>query len=357
MHAGWKMPLPYAVIMAGGRGERFWPLSTTRFPKPFIPILGPSSLFQDTVSRILPIVPHARVLISVGAEHLEVARQQAPQIPLENFIVEPVGRDTAACLGFCALHLEQRDPEGIMLALPADHFVGDAAAYLSTVQKGVENLEGATGVVFGIKPSRAETGYGYILARKPAMGADAWPVVRFIEKPGAAKAQEYLESGDYFWNSGMFLWKNRTLLELFKRHLPEIHAGLCQLRPLIGNGGSVAQIRNIFSALPRISIDFGIMEKTSGLRLIPAQFNWDDIGSWTSLARALPPDAQGNIVQGAHVVLESSGCVLYAQSETIATFGVSDLIVVQANGKILVCPKDRAADLKQLVSISGPQKD
>jgi mannose-1-phosphate guanylyltransferase len=349
------MPALYAVIMAGGRGERFWPLSTTRLPKPFIPILGSSTLLQDTVSRVQPMVPLDRVLISIGANHYEIARQQLPQVPAENFIVEPVGRDTAPCLGFCALHLEQRDPEAIMLALPADHFVGDRAAYLNTLQKGIDSLVGASGVVFGISPTRAETGYGYILAEKPALCADAWPVVRFIEKPDAPTAQQYLLSGNYFWNSGMFLWSNRTLLALFQRHMPELHEGLCRLRLLLGKSGSVAEISDVFSALPRISIDFGIMERTSGLRLIPAQFSWDDIGSWASLARALPPDAQGNIVQGRHIVLESSGCVLYAQSETIATFGVSDLVVVQANGKILVCSKDKAADLKRLVAALGPQ--
>lgn len=346
----------YAVIMAGGRGERFWPLSTSKLPKPFIPILGPRSLLQDTVSRIQPIVPLERVLISIGAAHFDIARQQLPQVPVENFIVEPVGRDTSACLGFCALHLERRDPDGIMLALPADHFVGDAGAYVKTIQLGLDNLEGATGVVFGIPPTRAETGYGYILAEKPAVGADVWPVVRFIEKPDAPTAEQYLASVNYFWNSGMFLWSNRTLLTLFQRYLPEIHTGLCRLRPLLGYSGSGAEIGNIFSALPRISIDFGIMEKTSGLRLVPARFVWDDIGNWAALERALPLDARGNIAQGTHVALESSGCIIYAQSGTVATFGVSDLVVVQAYGKVLVCSKDKAADLKRLLAALGPQE-
>ncbi len=349
------MPPLFAVIMAGGRGERFWPLSTSKLPKPFIPLLGSSSLLQDTVSRIQPIVPLERVLISIGAEHLEIARQQLPQIPGKNFIVEPMGRDTAACLGFCALHLEQRDPDGIMLALPADHFIGDSAAYLNTLRQGLENLEGATGVVFGISPTRAETGYGYILAEKPAIHADAWPVVRFVEKPDAPTATQYLASGNYFWNSGMFLWSNRTLLALFQKHMPETYDGLCRLRPLLGKIGSIAEISIVFSALPRISIDFGIMEKTSGLRLVPAQFIWDDIGNWASLERALPADAQGNVAQGNHVALESSGCTIYAQDDTIATFGVSDLVVVQAYGKVLVCSKDKAADLKRLVTALGIQ--
>jgi mannose-1-phosphate guanylyltransferase len=343
------MPTLYAVIMAGGRGERFWPLSTNKLPKPFIPLLGATSLLQDTASRIQPLVPFEKILISIGAEHYEIARQQLPEIPEKNFIVEPMGRDTSACLGFCALHIEQRDADAIMLALPADHFIGDSATYRKVLATGIENLEGSTGMVFGIPPTRPETGYGYILAEKAAGSADARPVVRFIEKPDAATATQYLASGNYFWNSGMFLWKNRTLLDLFEKHMPETYAGLCKLRPLIEKEESREELRHIFSTLPRISIDFGIMEKTSGLKLVPAQFGWDDIGSWASLERALPPDTQGNIVQGHHIALDSNNCVIYAQSGTVATFGVSDLVIVEAYGKVLVCSKEKAADLKKLV--------
>jgi mannose-1-phosphate guanylyltransferase len=341
----------YAVIMAGGRGERFWPLSTNNLPKPFIPLLGSTSLIQDTVSRILPIVPLERILISIGAAHLDVAKQQLPQLTQENFLVEPVGRDTSACIGYCALHIERRDPEGIMLALPADHFVGDSEGYQKTILAGLKSLEGASGVVFGIPPTRPETGYGYILAEKPAVCADAWPVIRFIEKPDAPTAERFLASGNYFWNSGMFLWQNRTLLEMYQRHMPAVYQGLCAMRPLLARGE--ATIREIFSSLPRISIDFGIMEKASGLRLVPAQFVWDDIGNWASLERAIQPDSRGNIAQGSHLTLDSNGCVIYAQSETVAAYGVSDLIIVQAYGKVLVCSKDKAADLKKLVTALG----
>ena len=346
----------YAVIMAGGRGERFWPLSTNALPKPFIPLLGGRSLIQDTVSRIQPLVPLDRILISIGPQHLDVAKQMLPAIPAGNFIVEPVGRDTSACIGFCALQIERRDPEGLMLALPADHFISDSNAFRKTIRTGIDNLEGAAGIVFGIAPARPETGYGYILAEKPAVCADAWPVVRFIEKPDAATAAQFLASGNYFWNSGMFLWKNSTLLELFQKHMPAVYISLGELRPLLGRSDSGPRVSAIFSALPRLSIDFGIMEKTSGLRLVSAQFVWDDIGNWAALERALPQDSMGNTAQGPHVALDSSGCIIYAQTGTVATFGVSDLIVVQAHGKVLVCSKDRASDLKRLVTALGPQE-
>ena len=340
----------YAVIMAGGRGERFWPLSTNRLPKPFIPLLGSDSLLQNTVSRIQPLVPHERIIISIGAEHFDAAREQLPEIPKENFLVEPFGRDTSACLGFCALHLEQRDGNAVMLALPADHYVADGDAYRETIQAGLDSLEGSNGVVFGITPTRPETGYGYILTEKPADGGKALPVVRFVEKPNAATAARYLAEGGYYWNSGMFLWKNRTLLGLFEKFMPDTCAALNRLRPLIGDETAGEEIRNIFSTLPRISIDFGIMEKTDGLRLIPAGFGWDDIGSWGAIGRALTPDANGNIIQGQAAVLETENCVIYSQSDTIAAFGVSDLVIVQAYGKILVTSRDKAADLKKLVA-------
>ncbi|MBN1569934.1 MAG: mannose-1-phosphate guanylyltransferase [Acidobacteria bacterium] len=346
----------YTVIMAGGRGERFWPLSTNKLPKPFIPLLGATSLLQETVARMQPLVPPHRILISIGAEHEGIARQQLPQIPADNFIIEPVGRDTAACLGFCALHLEQRDPEGIMLALPADHYIGETEAYLETIRTGIRCLDSATGIVFGITPSRPETGYGYILAEKPAIPADSWPVIRFIEKPDAPTAERYMASGNFFWNSGMFLWSNRTLLSLFQEFMPQTYRGLCELRPLIGQRADKSRIAEIFASLPRISIDYGIMEKASGLRLVPARFVWDDIGNWAALERALPSDGFGNIAQGSHVLLDSSGCILHAQSGTVAVFGVSDLVVVQAYGKVLVCSKDKAADLKRLVAALGPKE-
>lgn len=346
----------YAVIMAGGRGERFWPLSTGSLTKPFIPLLGSSSLIQDTVARIEPLVPLERVLISIGPAHLEVARQQLPGIPAENFIVEPVGRDTSASIGYCALHIERRDPEGRMLALPADHYVSDPAGFRKTLELGCENLEGCSGIVFGIRPDRPETGYGYVLAEKPAVAAAAWPVVRFVEKPDAARAARFVASGDYFWNSGMFLWDNRILLGLFEKHMPDVYRILRRLSPLLGAADSGAEVNRLFAALPRVSIDFGIMEKTVGLRLIPAQFAWDDIGNWASLERALPADSMGNIVHGSHAVLDSRDCVVYARTGKVAVFGVSDLIVVEAYGKVLVCSKDKAAELKRLVTALGPEE-
>jgi len=343
--------------MAGGRGERFWPLSTDRLPKPFAPLLGSRTLIQETVERLQPLVPPERVFISIGTTQYGIARDQLPQIPQQNFIIEPLGRDTSACLGFCALHLDRRDPDSTMLALPADHFVADPADYRRTLQRGIDSLTGATAVVFGITPTRPEIGYGYVQAEEPPPGDHAGKVLRFVEKPDAASAREYLKSGDYYWNSGIFLWRNRTLLDLFREHMPRTHQGLEAMRPLLGRSDSETELRSIFSNLERISIDFGILEKANGLRLIPAEFEWDDIGNWAALERVLEKDAQKNIALGPHLALQSNNCILYSDAGVVAAFGVSDLVIVQAHGRVLVCPKDRAAELKRLVTAVGPERE
>ncbi len=340
----------YAVVMAGGRGERFWPLSTDEVPKPFIPLLGGRTLLQDTVERLTGVVPMERILLSIGEAHSAIARRQLPCLPPGNFIVEPVGRDTAACLGFCALHIQQRDPEAWMLAVPADHYVSDKVSYRRTIEKGIRSLPGATAVLFGIVPTRPETGYGYLQAEKPAIAAEAWPVIRFVEKPDASLAAAYVQAGTYFWNSGIFLWSNRTFLDLCRKHLPDMFAGLCELQPHLGQESGAAQLASIFSRLQRISVDFGILEKTSGLRLVPAEFGWDDIGNWAALQRALPPDPDGNVANGPCTALESGRCIVYSDSGPVAIFGVSDLVVVQAHGSVLVCDKSRAPDLKRLIT-------
>ncbi|MBM3791571.1 MAG: mannose-1-phosphate guanylyltransferase, partial [Acidobacteria bacterium] len=277
----------FAVVMAGGRGERFWPLSTEELPKPFIPLLGGRTLLQDTVERLQPLAPAERTLVSLGEHHLEVARRQLPGLPERNFIVEPVGRDTAACIGYCALHIERRDPEGAMLAVPADHYISDPEAFRETLAQGIRSLPGATGVVFGIAPERPETGYGYIQAEKPATPGQAWPVLRFVEKPDAETATRYVAAGNYFWNSGMFLWSNRILLELFREHMPGTYRGLDRLRGLLDRPEERDRRLAVFSAFERISIDYGIAEKASGLRLVPVGFVWDDVGNWSAIERAL----------------------------------------------------------------------
>lgn len=346
----------YAVIMAGGRGERFWPLSTEDLPKPFVRLLGPRTMLQETVERLQPLIPPERILVSIGTVHESLARGQLPGLPPENFVVEPVGRDTSACLGFCALHIERRDPQAAMLAVPADHHIADGEAFRRTLRKGMENLSGATAVVFGIRPARPDTGYGYVETGAAAGAAEVLPVIRFVEKPDARTAARYLAAGNFYWNSGMFLWRNATLLELFARHMPDTHRGLERIRSLMNGPHAPGELARVYAALPRISVDYGILEKASGLRLVPAEFDWDDIGNWTALERILPADAQGNVAVGPLHALEAGGCITYSDAGTVALFGVSGLVVVQARGRVLVCPKEKAAELKRLVGGLDPER-
>lgn len=346
----------YAVIMAGGRGERFWPLSTEDLPKPFVRLLGPRTMLQETVARLQPLIPPERILVSIGAVHEATARAQLPDHPPENFIVEPVGRDTSACLGFCALHVERRDERAAMLAVPADHYIPDGESYRRTLRKGMDNLSGATAVVFGIRPTRPDTGYGYIETAAAERAVEALPVIRFVEKPDAANAARFLAAGNYFWNSGMFLWRNATLLELFARHMPDTHRGLQQIRSLMNGPHAPGAIERVYAALPRISVDYGILEKTSGLRLVPAEFAWDDIGNWTALERVRSGDDHGNVAVGPLHALESQSCITYSDAGIVALFGVSGLVVVQARGRVLVCPKEKAAELKRLVGGLTPDR-
>lgn len=344
----------YAVIMAGGRGERFWPLSTEDLPKPFVQLLHSRTMLQETVERLQPLIPRERILISIGAAHEAVARAQLPGHPPENFIVEPTGRDTSACLGFCALHIERRDARAAMLAVPADHYIADAEAFRRTLRRGMENLPGATAVVFGIRPTRPDTSYGYVEAAAGPDVPGALPVIRFVEKPDAATAARYLAAGNFYWNSGMFLWRNHTLLELFARHMPDTYRGLQRIRSLMNGAHAPGELAGVYAALPRISVDYGILEKASGLRLVPAEFDWDDIGNWTALERVRPADAQGNVAVGPLHALEAGGCITYSDAGTVALFGVSGLVVVQARGRILVCTKEKAAELKRLVGGLDP---
>jgi mannose-1-phosphate guanylyltransferase len=228
--------------------------------------------------------------------------------------VEPVGRDTSACLGFCALHIERRDPQAAMLAVPADHHIADGEAFRRTLRKGMENLPGATAVVFGIRPARPDTGYGYVETGAAAGAAEVLPVIRFVEKPDARTAARYLAAGNFYWNSGMFLWRNATLLELFARHMPDTHRGLERIRSLMNGPHAPGELARVYAALPRISVDYGILEKASGLRLVPAEFDWDDIGNWTALERILPADAQGNVAVGPLHALEAGGCITYSDA-------------------------------------------
>lgn len=337
----------YAVILAGGKGERFWPLSTPEIPKPFLRLFSDRSLLQQTYDRAVRVASAQHVLLVVGEQHAALSREQLPELPQEHLLLEPVGRDTAAAIGYASMHLPH---DALMLVLPADHLIPDTAAFVTTMLGAAEFLSSHEGLItFGIRPVRAETNYGYLQSKRENAGSADFavhPIECFVEKPDREQAARYLRDPVFYWNSGIFLWRVSKIQQLIARHLPELWNGLQELRA----EKDPDRIREKYSALQRISIDFGVMEKADRVFVVPASFVWDDIGTWNSLMRVLPADEQGNLLRGSIVTLDTTDCIIYADSHTMAVAGLSELIIVQQGGKILICTREYADRLKELLA-------
>ncbi|MFZ5592651.1 MAG: mannose-1-phosphate guanylyltransferase [Bacillota bacterium] len=346
----------YAVILAGGSGERFWPLSTPQRPKQFLPIVGDRSMLQQTVDRLAGIVPSERVIVITAREYAGLVREQLPYLPSENVILEPCGRDTAAAVGLGALQVARRCPQAVMLVLPADHYIARPERFRRILRLAVEKaFDGEQIVTLGIVPHRPETGYGYICCNQllgQVEGIEIYRAVRFTEKPVLETARKYLAEGGYFWNSGMFIWRVDLINRLIDMHLPELSALLRWADDVWRSGGAAAEqefLAEHYHRLPKISVDYGIMEKTDNILLLAGDFGWDDIGSWTALERLGECDECGNVVTGQAVLLDTYNCLVQAEGGLVAALGVRDLIIVQHNGALLICPKVRAQEIKKLV--------
>jgi len=343
----------YVVVMAGGSGERFWPLSTPSHPKQFPPLLGGRSFFQHTVERARRLVGEAQVLVATRRDLLHIVQEQLPGFPETNCLLEPQGRDTAACIGLAALVIEKRAPGARMLVAPSDHYITPFHAFEETVRHGLALLDRADGLVtLGIPPTRPETGYGYILAGDVTPEhAAARRCERFTEKPDRATAERFLADGRYYWNSGIFLWSAATILKAIARHLPEHWNYLQTIRDALGTPKEGCVLEAAFPRMPRISVDVGVLERANGVYMIPATFTWDDVGAWSALGRILTPDEHGNAVVGRHIGRDSHGCVVYGTTRPIGTIGLEDLVVVETPEGVLVCPKERAQEVKDLVRL------
>ncbi len=344
----------YFIIMAGGKGERFWPMSTELVPKPFVSLTGKKTLIEMTVDRAKRIVPIERIFVVLGKEHLPVAKKCLPELPRKNFIVEPVGRDTAPCIGLAATMLDLHDPGAVMVILPSDHYVSDESKFAGLVREAVRAARrGEYLVTIGIVPERPETGYGYIKTRKKALpdaGGNCHEVTRFVEKPNLAKARRYVKEGGYYWNAGIFVWQARVLLEGLKCNMPGLHKGLEKLRGALSQGdGKKAEA--IFTGFEKVSIDYGLMEKAKNVLMMPATFRWDDVGTWTSLLRVLGTDDSGNVLRGKTVSLDTDNCVIISDSVRVAALGVSDLIIVASKEGVLVCDASKAQEVRQIAKI------
>lgn len=340
----------FVVVLAGGRGERFWPLSTGSQPKAFLRLVGSESLLQATVRRVRLLVPWAQILVVANRAHADLVREQLPELPGANLLLEPVGRDTAAAIGFASLHVERLDREAVMAVLPADHHVPDEEAFAAVFERALElvQLRPSWVVTLGIAPTRPEIGYGYLEVGEALVDLPgAFHVRRFLEKPDLETAEGFLREGRHYWNSGVFLWRNATIQGLLSRCMPTEWDGLCRIREAWGDDVVLAKE---FSAFKGISIDYGVLEQMKGaVGMIRAAFAWDDLGSWDALARVLPAEEHGNVVVGEARCLDTSGSVIVSTGKPVAAVGVSDLIVVATQDGILVCSKGRSEELKRLV--------
>jgi len=343
----------FVVIMAGGRGERFWPQSRARRPKHLLPIVGAQPMLTQTIARVLPLVPARNIFVVTTQTQLAAARAVCGRLPPRNLIVEPVGRDTAAAVGLAMLLVKQRNPDAAFAILPADHVIGDVPGFRRSLETAFRAAESADELVtLGIKPTEAATGFGYI-----ERGA-AWPgdprrvrrARRFVEKPGAAKARVYLASGRFYWNAGMFVWRGPVIAAAFRAYAPRLAAGLDRLETALKRTSTKAALKRIYPSLEKISIDYAVMEKSRNVLVVPANFGWDDVGSWTAMARHHPPDSAGNILRGLSWVEDGRrNIVISEQRHLTAVLGVDNLVVVHTPDATLVCPRERAQEIKTLL--------
>ncbi|PLX32862.1 MAG: mannose-1-phosphate guanylyltransferase [Ignavibacteria bacterium] len=346
----------YALIIAGGVGARFWPRSREHSPKQLLEIIGKGTMIQNTVYRLDPIVPRDRILIITNAHQAEEVRRQLPQIPAENIIIEPFGRNTAPAIGLGAEVLRKRVGDAVMVVLPADHLVHDIAAFQETLQNAISVATESRGfVTVGVTPTRPETGYGYIQFHKndehrSYEKENAYKVVTFAEKPNLETAQRFLESGDFAWNSGMFIWRVSTILNGIAEHLPELADELGRLGEHIDTEKFDDALERAYGEMRPISIDYGVMEKADDRYVIPADFGWNDLGSWDEVARIFPKNDDGNASGDNTFLRDVKNCHVSASGDRyVAAIGVEDLIIIDTDDAVLVCRKGRSQDVKDVV--------
>jgi mannose-1-phosphate guanylyltransferase len=358
----------HAVIMAGGAGTRFWPESRALRPKQLLSLVGQRTMIQSTVDRLAGVIPPERVLIVTNARLVDALREQLPELPASGILGEPCKRDTAPCIGLAAFEVSRHDPDAIMVVMPADHVIGPVASFTAALQFAAELVKQAPEriVTFGIKPTYAAESFGYIergapltLAASPqppvftaASQPPVYAVKQFREKPKAERAEQYLASGNFYWNSGIFVWRARTILDALERHEPEMYGHLKRIAAVRERADYADVLEREFSAIRGISIDFAVMERAKEVVVIEAPFEWDDVGSWQAIGRLSKADEDGNTIHGKHLGLGTTGCIVRSSGDhLVVTLGLKDCIVVYTPDATLVANKHDEESIRKLVKL------
>ena len=346
------------VIMAGGKGERFWPQSLKKYPKQFLPIVDENqSMIEATIERALQVTSLDNIFISIRKDLVDTAYEILPQFPKENFIIEPIGRDTAAAMGLATFFIEEKRPGSIMIILPSDHLVQPIESFADDVRNAAQIASDSDCLItFGIKPTRIDTGYGHIELGEiihKRYNTNAYEVKQFTEKPDKKTAELFLQKGNFVWNSGMFIWKPSIFKQEMERSLPEHYNGLLHIQDFFDDENYIEKATPIFENFEKISVDYGIMEKASNVLCLKANFQWDDVGSWTALERINKKDESNNITKGLIAQLNTEDSILlnYDNKRLVSTLGVKNLIIINTKNAVLVLDKNSEQDMKKLIKL------
>lgn len=344
----------FATILAGGGGTRFWPLSRQDLPKQLLNISGNDIMLNDTIQRFDGVIPMENtIIVTHRSQAVLLESIMHTSVQASNILIEPVSKNTAASILLAALYIEKNHGDSLMIVFPSDHHITQEEKFRAKLEEACQiAIETDKIVTIGIKPTFAATGYGYISCKSEPMMSVPCPVyevAEFVEKPTFVKAKSYLETGHYLWNSGMFIWKTSTIIDNFKRFLPRLYKTMVPLIAYLGTDQEEEMINQIYPLLQNISIDYGILERCDEVVVLEGDFGWNDIGSWDALGAIFPPNEEGNIVKANYVGIDTRNSIIYGEKRLITTIGIDHLIIADTEDALLICAKDRAQDIKDMV--------